>query len=52
MVVKGELLRKISKKYRTTVAKLKSANNLKSDLIRISQKLPLKTCLLVLTGEL
>ncbi|MFE4029333.1 NlpC/P60 family protein [Priestia sp. YIM B13551] len=38
-VVKGDSLWKISKKYGTTVAKLKSANNLKSDLIRIGQKL-------------
>ena len=38
-VVKGDLLWKISKKYGTTFAKLKSPNNLKSDLIHISQKL-------------
>ena len=38
-VVKGETLYGLSRKYGTTVAKIKSANGLSSDLIRIGQKL-------------
>jgi LysM repeat protein len=37
--MKGESLYSISKKYNTTVQKLKSLNNLKSSKIKIGQKL-------------
>ncbi|MFC6463810.1 LysM peptidoglycan-binding domain-containing protein [Marinilactibacillus sp. GCM10026970] len=38
-VVRGETLTSIARKYNTTVAAIKSANNLKSDLIFVNQKL-------------
>ena len=39
IVVKGESLYSISKKYNTTVQKLKSLNNLSDSKIKIGQKL-------------
>ncbi|MBT2649027.1 LysM peptidoglycan-binding domain-containing protein [Bacillus sp. ISL-34] len=41
IVVKGDTLSKISRKTNLTVAQLKSINSLKSDLIRVGQKLKL-----------
>lgn len=38
-VVKGDNLWNLAKKYNTTVANIKSENNLKSDLLKIGQKL-------------
>mgnify|MGYP000861960187 FL=1 len=41
-VKKGETLFSIAKRYRTTVEKIKRANNLKSDSLKIGQKLKIK----------
>lgn len=41
-VVKGDTLSKIGKKYGMTVKELKSLNKLKTDLIKIGQKLKVK----------
>ena len=41
-VKKGETLFSIAKRYRTTVEKIKKANNLKSDSLKIGQKLKIK----------
>ena len=41
VVKKGENLYRISKKYNTTVNKIKKDNNLKTDLILVGQKLKL-----------
>jgi LysM repeat protein len=38
-VVKGDTLYGLARRYKTTVAKIKSANGLSSDLIRIGQRL-------------
>ena len=41
-VKKGETLFAIAKRYHTTVEKIKRANNLKSDSLKIGQKLKIK----------
>jgi len=42
-VVSGDTLGEIAKKYKTTIALIKKSNHLKSDIIRISQKLRIWT---------
>jgi len=39
VVKKGDILGKIAQEHKTTVAKIKEANNLKNDVIRVGQKL-------------
>ncbi|MEI4791573.1 LysM peptidoglycan-binding domain-containing protein [Bacillus sp. FJAT-53060] len=48
-VVKGDTLSKIGKKYGMTVKELKSLNKLKTDLIKIGQKLEVKKTAIVKT---